>query len=335
MNFNRLFDAFGNLKVLILGDSMLDAYFYGEVNRISPEAPVPIVNLRSKEHRLGGAANVALNVKAMGATPILCTLKGNDRDGETMKSLMKEHGMSTDGLINDYNRVTTVKTRIIGNNHQMLRIDEEEVEEIDQNVEDLLFESVKHFIKKVDVVILQDYNKGLFTERLIERVIKLCNDNNVKTVVDPKFNHFFSFKNVTLFKPNRKELAQAYNKARFTNSKQIITLAQELRATLNAKKVLTTLSEEGVLIVNETDTTHLPAHPRKVVDVSGAGDSALSAAALCVALDTPDRVTAEIANLAGGLVCEQVGVVPVDRDSLLDQVLELGISENLYRAENN
>lgn len=335
MNFNRLFDAFEKVKVLILGDSMLDAYFYGSVNRISPEAPVPIVNLQRKEHRLGGAANVALNIKALGAEPILCTLKGNDRDGDILKSLIKDHKMSTDGLINDYNRVTTVKTRIIGNNHQMLRIDEEETEEIGTHVQGLLFEAVKANIKEVDVVILQDYNKGLLTSELIKEVIELCNKHGVKTVVDPKFNHFFDYKNVTLFKPNRKEIAQAYNKARISDQKTLFELAGRLREELNAEQVLTTLSEDGVLTVNRDELQHLPAHPRKIVDVSGAGDTAVSAAALCVALGTTDRVTAEIANLAGGLVCEQVGVVPIDRDALLDQVLELGISENLYRSENN
>lgn len=335
MNFNRLFDAFENVKVLILGDSMLDAYFYGNVQRISPEAPVPIVNLQRKEHRLGGAANVALNIKALGAEPILCTLKGNDRDGDILKSLIKDHKMSTDGLINDYNRVTTVKTRIIGNNHQMLRIDEEETDSISSHVQGLLFEAVKANIKSVDVVILQDYNKGLLTDSLIKDVIDLCNSNGVKTVVDPKFNHFFEYKNVTLFKPNKKEIAQAYNKARITDQKSLFELASKLREDLNAEQVLTTLSEDGVLTVNKNELQHLPAHPRKIVDVSGAGDTAVSAAALCVALGTTDRVTAEIANLAGGLVCEQVGVVPIDRDALLDQVLELGISENLYRSESN
>lgn len=334
MNFNQLFEEFQDLNVVIIGDSMLDAYFYGKVDRISPEAPVPIVNLTHKEHRLGGAANVALNVKALGAKPILCTLKGNDRDGETLKQLIAELGISTDGLINDYNRGTTVKTRIIGNNHQMLRIDEEETQDIDSNVENLLYEAVKHFIKDADVLIMQDYNKGLLTESLIGKIVKLCQKEKVKTVVDPKFNNFFAYKGVDLFKPNKKEIAQAYNLARI-DSQQAIELSKELRERLSAAKVLTTLSEDGAALVSATETIHVPAHARKVVDVSGAGDSALSAAALCLALDAPDTVVAEIANLAGGLVCEQVGVVPIDRDTLLDEVLELGITQRLYRTDNS
>ncbi len=333
MNFNQLFEEFEDLKVIILGDSMLDAYFYGRVNRISPEAPVPIVNLQHKEHRLGGAANVALNIKALGAKPILCTLKGNDRDGETLKQLIAELGISIDGLINDYNRGTTVKTRVIGNNHQLLRIDEEETHEIDTNVESLLYEAVKHFIKDADVLIMQDYNKGLLTPNLIKKVIKLCKDEGVKTVVDPKFKNFFEFQGVDLFKPNKKEIAQAYNKATISSA-QAIDLSKELRESLGAKNVLTTLSEDGAALINSKDVFHVPAHARKVLDVSGAGDSALSAAALCVALDSPEMVIAEIANLAGGLVCEQVGVVPIDRDTLLDELLELGITQRLYRTDN-
>ena len=334
MNFNQLFEEFQGLKVVILGDSMLDAYFYGKVDRISPEAPVPIVNLQHKEHRLGGAANVALNVKALGATPILCTLKGNDRDGETLKQLIANLGISTDGLINDYNRGTTVKTRIIGNNHQMLRIDEEETHDIDSNVEGLLYEAVKHFVKDAHVLIMQDYNKGLLTASLISRIIALCKKEGVKTVVDPKFDQFFDYKGVDLFKPNKKEIAQAFNKARIS-SHEAIELSKELREKLEAGSVLTTLSEDGAALVSAGETVHVPAHPRKVVDVSGAGDSALSAAALCIALETPEAVVAEIANLAGGLVCEQVGVVPIDRDALLDEVLELGITQRLYRTDNS
>ena len=334
MNFNQLFEDFKRLKVLVLGDSMLDAYFYGKVDRISPEAPVPIVNLQNKEHRLGGAANVALNIKALGAEPILCTLKGNDRDGETLKSLIRELGISTDGLINDYNRGTTVKTRIIGNNHQILRIDEEDTSDIDQHVESLLYEAVKHFIKDVDVVVMQDYNKGLLTASLIESVISLCKQNGVKSIVDPKFNNFFAYKGVDLFKPNRKELAEAFNRSRINSVDEAIELSAELRGKLEAGCVMTTLSEDGAALVNATDRSHIPAHIRKVVDVSGAGDSALSAAALCLALQTPPTVVAEIANLAGGLVCESVGVVPIDRDALLDEVLELGINERLYRRDH-
>ena len=326
MNISRLFDQFENTKVLVLGDVMIDAYFYGSVSRISPEAPVPIVNLTKKEQRLGGAANVALNLKSLGAVPIICSIKGNDADGQRLKELCRENGLVIEGLINDYKRETTVKTRIIGNSHQLLRIDEEDTADIDESVEDLVYEAVNSFIDQVDVLIFQDYNKGLLTAELIQRVIALCTSKKVPMVVDPKFNNFYEYKGVTLFKPNKKEIQQAENITEKLNLRDIKVLANTVRQKLNADKIMTTLSEDGVIIINETETIHLPAHARKIVDVSGAGDSVLSVAALCVAAGIGDEITAALSNLAGGIVCEQIGVVPIDKDLLLGEAMELNVA---------
>jgi len=325
MNISRLFSQFETSKVLVLGDVMLDAYFYGSVSRISPEAPVPIVNLTKKEQRLGGAANVALNLKSLGAEPIICSIKGNDADGQKLKDLCKQRGLVTDGLINDYKRETTVKTRIIGNSHQLLRIDEEDTTDIDESVEDLVYQAVNSFISQVDVLIFQDYNKGLLTSSLIERVIALCLENKVPMVVDPKFNNFYDYQGVTLFKPNKKEIQQAENISETLGLKEIKILASKVREKLNAVKIMTTLSEDGVIIINDSETIHLPAHARKIVDVSGAGDSVLSVAALCVAASISDELTAALSNLAGGIVCEQVGVVPIDKDLLFGEAMELKV----------
>ena len=326
MNISRLFDQFEDTKVLVLGDVMIDAYFYGSVSRISPEAPVPIVNLTKKEQRLGGAANVALNLKSLGAVPIICSIKGNDADGQRLKELCKENGLVVDGLINDYKRETTVKTRIIGNSHQLLRIDEEDTADIDESVEDLVYEAVNSFIDEVDVLIFQDYNKGLLTAGLIQRVIALCTRKKVPMVVDPKFNNFYEYKGVTLFKPNKKEIQQAENITEKLNLRDIKVLANTVRQKLNADKIMTTLSEDGVIIINKTETIHLPAHARKIVDVSGAGDSVLSVAALCVAAGIGDEIIAALSNLAGGIVCEQIGVVPIDKDLLLGEAMELNVA---------
>lgn len=326
MNISRLFDQFENTKVLVLGDVMIDAYFYGSVSRISPEAPVPIVNLTKKEQRLGGAANVALNLKSLGAVPIICSIKGNDADGQRLKELCRENGLVIEGLINDYKRETTVKTRIIGNSHQLLRIDEEDTADIDESVEDLVYEAVNSFIDQVDVLIFQDYNKGLLTAGLIQRVIALCTSKKVPMVVDPKFNNFYEYKGVTLFKPNKKEIQQAENITDKLNLRDIKVLASTVRQKLNANKIMTTLSEDGVIIINETETIHLPAHARKILDVSGAGDSVLSVAALCVAAGIGDEITAALSNLAGGIVCEQIGVVPIDKDLLLGEAMELNVA---------
>ena len=326
MNISRLFDQFEDTKVLVLGDVMIDAYFYGSVSRISPEAPVPIVNLTKKEQRLGGAANVALNLKSLGAVPIICSIKGNDADGQRLKELCRENGLVIEGLINDYKRETTVKTRIIGNSHQLLRIDEEDTADIDESVEDLVYEAVNSFIDQVDVLIFQDYNKGLLTAGLIQRVIALCTSKKVPMVVDPKFNNFYEYKGVTLFKPNKKEIQQAENITDKLNLRDIKVLASTVRQKLNANKIMTTLSEDGVIIINETETIHLPAHARKILDVSGAGDSVLSVAALCVAAGISDEITAALSNLAGGIVCEQIGVVPIDKDLLLGEAMELNVA---------
>jgi rfaE bifunctional protein kinase chain/domain len=327
MNISRLFDEFESKKVLVLGDTMVDAYFYGSVSRISPEAPVPIVNLNAKERRLGGAANVALNLKALGAEPIICSIKGNDKDGTLLKNLLIENGLTADALFNDYNRCTTVKTRIIGNNHQLLRIDEEETSDIDETLENLIYNAVESFIPEIDVLVFQDYNKGLLTTSLIQRVIGLCNKNKVPTVVDPKFHNFLEYQNATLFKPNRKELLQSENIVSNLTVNQVVKIAESTRKKLNAKHIMATLSEEGVIMISEDESIHLPAHPRKIVDVSGAGDSVLSVAALCVACGVSNELTAELSNLAGGIVCEQVGVVPIDRDTLFSEAMELNVSE--------
>ena len=323
MNINHLFQLFENTKVLVLGDVMIDAYFSGVVTRISPEAPVPIVNLRNKEQRLGGAANVALNLKSLGAEPIICAVKGNDSDGNRLKELCEKEGLVTHALITDHSRKTTVKTRIIGNNHQLLRIDEEDTQEIEKNVEHSVYRAVHSLVGQVDVLILQDYNKGLLSPTLITKVIQLCKEHNVPTVVDPKFNNFYEYQGVTLFKPNKKELTQAENITEKIGLEEIKKLAAIVREKLGAQGIMTTLSEDGVLIDTAEETVHKPAHPRKIVDVSGAGDSVLSVAALCVAANVSNELTAALANLAGGIVCEQVGVVPIDKAVLLSEASEL------------
>jgi len=261
----------------------------------------------------------------LGAEPILVSIKGNDADGNALKKLCKDEHLVADALINDYNRKTTVKTRIIGNSHQLLRIDEEDTHEIDASMEELVYEAVNSLISEIDVLIFQDYNKGLLTSGLINKVIKLCKKNDIPMVVDPKFNNFYEYQGVTLFKPNKKEIIQAENISEQLGLEEIKNLANSVRLKLNAEKVMTTLSEDGVLIVNNETTILLPAHPRKIVDVSGAGDSVLAVAALCIASGLKDDLIAALSNLAGGIVCEQVGVVPIDKDVLFSEAMELNV----------
>jgi len=319
-----LFKDFNNLNVLIIGDVMIDAYYFGKVDRISPEAPVPIVAVENRDNRLGGAANVALNIQALGATPILCSVIGNDKDGKTFENLLNKRNLSNEGIVANNNRITTVKTRIIGNNHQILRVDSETDVNLNTEETSLLFNRIESIIenKTIDVVIFEDYDKGIITKELIENVVTLCNNKNIPTTVDPKKRNFSEYKNVTLFKPNLKELKEGLNvDIKEANIDEIEAAVKEFNTIQNNTITFITLSENGVFICNENSKKHIPAHLRNIADVSGAGDTVISVASLCVALNQTPLMIAEIANLAGGLVCEKVGVVPIDKDQLLSEAI--------------
>ncbi len=328
MNKNEiveLFKNFNKLNVLIIGDVMIDSYYFGKVDRISPEAPVPIVAVNKKEFRLGGAANVALNIKALGANPILCAVIGNDNDGENFSSLLAAEKLSSEGIVKSNARITTVKTRIIGNKHQVLRVDSENSNPLSETENSELTNSIKTVIKnnKIDVVIFQDYDKGVITEPLIDNIISFCNEKNIPTAIDPKKRNFCNYKNATLFKPNLKELKEGLNiDINPSNLAEIEAAIDQLNSLQQNKINFITLSEHGVFIKDKNSKKHIPAHFRDISDVSGAGDTVISVASLCLALNQPITMIAEIANLAGGLVCESVGVVPIDKDLLLSEAID-------------
>lgn len=326
---DTLFKSFSGLKALVIGDVMLDSYLWGNVDRISPEAPVPIVSVTKKESRLGGAANVAINLQAMGATPLLCSVIGGDLNGRTFIDLMQQLGMSPDGLVQSADRPTTVKTRVIGNNHQMLRVDEEWLTDIDAAERKQLLGRIESLLdsSKVDVIIFEDYDKGVISRPLIEQVVKWARSRHIPVAVDPKKRNFNFYKNVTLFKPNLKELREGM-KLDLEKGKmdEIVAAVDKLAEDHKLSKVLLTLSERGVLIRTDESAEHLPAHVRTIADVSGAGDTVISVAALCLAAGASDRLTASLSNLAGGLVCERVGVVPVDREELLEEAKKLKLT---------
>ncbi len=309
----ELFKQFANQRILVVGDVMLDAYYMGKVDRISPEAPVPIVSVTSKERRPGGAANVAFNLHSLGARPIICAVRGNDMEGEWLQSFFEEQGLSSSGLIIDHNRNTTVKTRIIGNEQQVLRVDEESTSEIDKGIEREILSFIEGKIGEVDALIFQDYNKGLLTKSLISKVIKLASSHDVPTLVDPKKEHFHDYAGVTLFKPNRKEIVEGLKLDNNLGSHEAIDDAlQLLSKRLSVSQILLTLSQDGVAMYSDGRTQYFPAHPRKILDVSGAGDSVISVAALCIGMVLDPSITAQLSNLAGGLVCEKLGVVSID-----------------------
>ncbi len=320
-SITELFSNFDNANVLIIGDVMVDTYIWGSVGRISPEAPVPIVEVKKRENRLGGAANVALNVKALGAKPILCSVIGTDQRGNDFTTLLKKENLPLDGIIECSDRVTTTKFRVIGNNVQLLRVDEETNTLLAKNQHNQLLTTIGNIINEVDikVIIFQDYDKGVISEALIKKVVKNANDKNIPIVVDPKKVNFLNYNNVTVFKPNLIEIKEGLNLDFTDDSNVNIELAvSKLQDKLNAKIILNTLSEKGVFISWKIrggyESMTIPAHLRNIADVSGAGDTVISVVALCVAQNVDPPVMAAIANLAGGIVCEEVGVVPINKE---------------------
>ncbi len=324
---SRLFKAFNKLNVLVIGDVMVDAYLIGDVDRISPEAPVPIVNVNVRQNRLGGAANVGLNVNALGANTILCSVIGHDQKGSDFLDLLEEQKMSKVGIIQSDDRITTTKFRVIGNNTQLLRVDDEQTSDLLDDEKQQLYYRLKEITDAVDihVIIFQDYDKGIIHPELIADVVHIAKNKGIPVVVDPKKKNFMSYLNVDLFKPNLKEIKEGLNMSFDTSDENALKEAVGvLQDSINADIILTTLAEKGVVMRTKGeegfDIHHIPAHIRNIADVSGAGDTVISVAALCLAMGIDPHDMAAISNLAGGLVCEEVGVVPIDKSRLQDEV---------------
>jgi rfaE bifunctional protein kinase chain/domain len=314
----KIFEDFTKLNVLIIGDVMLDSYIWGAVERISPEAPVPIINVHKKDFRLGGAANVALNILALGAKPILCALIGEDEDGKKLIQRLDDKNISKEGIVTSRYRPTTVKTRIIASHQHIVRVDEESDKVINSEEEQLLLEKIEKLLPQCQAIVFEDYDKGVLNASLIEKTVALAKKNNIPTVVDPKKRNFLSYRGVTLFKPNLKELREGLKiEVDAKNQDQIEKAVAALKEKLNAEGVMVTLSEHGVYIDIHNQKVKIPAHPREIADVSGAGDTVVSIAALCVALKLSPAIVGALSNLGGGLVCQHVGVVPIDREEFL------------------
>ncbi len=327
---SALFEALARQQILIIGDVMIDSYLWGKVDRISPEAPVPIVSLRKRENRLGGAANVALNIQSMGAKPILCSVIGNDEKSHVFFELMKSQQLDTGGLISSEKRITTTKFRIIGNNMQMLRVDEETEKELTPEESSLLLDRVKSITDTTNIgaIVFEDYDKGVINPSLIQQVVELGKRKNIPIVVDPKKKNFMNYRGVTLFKPNLKELREGLKlDDELDDMEKITSAVKQLQELLEVEIALATLSEKGIYYsrkeANGVYTTgNIPAHVRDISDVSGAGDTVISIIALCMATGTSLDEMARLSNLAGGLVCEYVGVVPINKERLFNEALK-------------
>ncbi|HEX6914525.1 MAG TPA: PfkB family carbohydrate kinase, partial [Chitinophagaceae bacterium] len=308
------------VKVAVVGDVMLDTYCWGRVERISPEAPVPVVAVDRKEARIGGAGNVALNTAALGAPTFVFSVIGSDDEGRELKELMQKNNISTEFIIESPERITTNKTRVISRNQQMMRLDAEYVADLNAGLEEDLLNRFATFVEQQQpkVVILEDYNKGVLTENVIAGIIGICNRHDIITTVDPKRKNFFAFKNVTIFKPNLKEVKEALNILFDEIDDHLLgNIHEELQRQLSHRYSLITLSEKGIFYQGDRDHRVIPSHIRNIADVSGAGDTVIAVASLVYAASANIDLAAEVANIAGGLVCEEVGTVAIDPARLM------------------
>ncbi len=312
----KLKNNFRDFNIAIIGDMMLDGYLWGDVKRISPEAPVPIVEIDNEFFRFGGAANVALNISKLGANAIPFGLLGNDANASIFKDLVNKANMHGSFLINDSSRPTTTKTRVISSDQQIVRIDKESKETISDELEQTLFASLENNINNIDAIILEDYNKGVLSGTLIRKIIELAKKKNIVITVDPKFENFFNYKNVTVFKPNLKETEDSFG-IKITSKNDIEQIGFKLLEKLNSKYILLTLGADGMAIFeNGKPMEIIPTKARKVLDVSGAGDTVISTLTISLLAGATISEATHLANYAGGLVCEEAGVVPIEKDKL-------------------
>ncbi len=304
---------------MVVGDLMVDRYLKGKAERISPEAPVPVFEAGEEENRPGGAANVALNLQSMGARVLLGGIIGRDEAGEVLRALAQNHGFATEGIYASPHRCTTVKTRIMAGSQQLLRIDREDRFDLLEEEKEAILPELLRAVAEADALILEDYNKGLLTPEIIRLLTDAANQSGIPVLVDPKFRNFTAYHHTAVFKPNLKELNEALGKRLGKDDLAGLESAcRSFMAQQGHKGMLLTLSELGVLwVAAESESTHISAHQRAVADVSGAGDTVIALMALGLAGGLSGAQSAWIANLGGGLVCEEVGVAPIRPERLL------------------
>lgn len=324
--FDKLFESFSFLKIGVVGDVMLDTYWWGKVERISPEAPVPVVAVSNKEQRIGGAGNVAINVASLGASVSIISVTGNDDEGSQLITLLNQNNINTDYIYKSEDRITTNKIRIISRNQHMMRLDAEVTTSLNSSEEEKLITAFLKYAteEKPQLVILEDYNKGVLTEKGINEIISICKQHNILTAVDPKRKNFFAYQGVDIFKPNLHEVKESLNILGNRISEEILQdMHKHLKEKLHHAISFITLSEKGVYYESENEKAIIPTHIRSIADVSGAGDTVIAVASVVFAASKNIRLMAEMANIAGGLVCEEVGTVAINKNKLLTECKHL------------
>ena len=324
MDINTILDYFSSKQILVVGDVMTDQYIHGNVSRMSPEAPVAVVDQESENCRIGGAGNVALNLIALGASVKLASVIGQDDTGQQLYSQLQNANVDTRAIVLSKERKTTIKTRVISDGKHLLRIDREDQHDLSKEEYLKIQGSILEILNQgVDGILLEDYNKGVLTKEHIQWLISEANFRQIPIVVDPKKNNFFSYSGCTLFKPNLKELKEGLQ-IEFELD-ELNNAIEQLHHRINPKFTFVTLSENGVQLFDGKNHFHQAAYDRKILDVSGAGDTVI--ATICLALisgaSTPQ--IAALANLAGGLVCESSGVVSIDKDLLRAEAIKHNI----------
>lgn len=311
---------FRGKRIAVVGDLMLDCYFWGGVTRISPEAPVPILQVDDEFYRFGGAMNVAYNISTLGGIPLPIGVIGNDNEGKIFKKLISEKNISDKGIVVDSKRPTTAKTRVIADKQHVVRIDKEKTNSISIQTEKKILSLLSKEMNKLDAIILQDYNKGVLTESLIKQIIALAHKAKKIITVDPKFLNFFSYQDVTVFKPNRKETEDAFG-IWIKTEEDISKAGQRLLETLNCKYLLLTLGENGIALFEKNKPERkIPTKARAIADVSGAGDTVISTLTMALTAGADIFDAAYLANYAGGLVCQEVGIIPIELNTLFNAV---------------
>ncbi|HOV97972.1 MAG TPA: D-glycero-beta-D-manno-heptose-7-phosphate kinase [Bacteroidota bacterium] len=319
----ELFNGFQNKRIAVIGDLMIDRYFWGNVERISPEAPVPVIEVTEESNRLGGAANVANNIASLGGVPIIVGVVGNDEGAKVLKRLVEERGFPTCGIVEDASRPTTIKSRVIAHDHHIVRIDQEVKADICDATQKKILEALDDHFNDIDGIILEDYNKGVLTKQLVSDIIEQARRASKIVTVDPKYNNFFEYHNVTVFKPNKKEAEEALGK-RLASMDDYKAAAEEILRKLNAENVLLTLGDMGMLLYEQSGASaHVATTARKVADVSGAGDTVISTLTMALLAGGTIREAAALANIAGGIVCGEVGVVPIDPKILFETAIDI------------
>ena len=314
-DLKKILDNFKNIKIGVVGDLMLDDYIYGTVERISPEAPVPVVNVKEEKFVLGGAANVVNNLASLGAKTICFGVIGNDANGERLLGAFADKKIDVSGLIRDKERTTIVKRRIIGSNQQLLRIDWEDITPISTFLEYALLRNIESKIDELDAVILSDYDKGVLTPMVAKEIVRMCRDRGKIVTVDPKPKNAMNYYGATSMTPNRKEAKECLGMERATNMEEI---GKELKKKLQLDNLLLTRSEEGMSLFIEDKIVNIPTFAKEVYDVTGAGDTVISVFTLAAASGVSWHEAAKIANTAAGVVVGKMGTSTVTKDEILE-----------------